>query len=261
MSVKTSQQVRKEEARTKHSLATAEHTKILLPCVGRNERAFATEVGAIIGPLNQAFLHNDRVAEIYDEPVPMETVNTLDRNKLARGGLKFRALTGVRTKGWIEQFLTTGVMIKMLGDRGDPIRDTNGKIQWKFAEKTMGEDLARSLLENPFFRRQLPRISRILPVAVPILTPGGHIRLPQPGYNKDLEIYCALNAPKIQLLDIDQAQKVLKTAHLGFEFVNNQSRTHAYARFLTPFFRGIIGYCEPVPCWFFNANRPSAPSP
>jgi hypothetical protein len=203
-----------------------------------------------------AFLHNDRVAEIYDEPVPPETEETLDRNKLARGGLKFRTLTGVRTKGWIEQFLTTGIMIKAKDDIGQPLRDANGKIQWKFAEKTMGEDLARSLLENPFFRSQLPRISGILPIPVPILTPNGDIRLPRPGYNKDLEIYCALNSPSLRLLEIEEALKVLRKAHLGFEFLNPQSRTHAYARFLTPFFRGIIGYGEPVPCWFFNANRP-----
>jgi hypothetical protein len=233
----------------------ADDNKVILPGLGRNERAFSTEVGAIIGPLNVAFLHNDRVAEIYDEPVPLETENNLDRNKLARGGLKFRTLTGVRTKGWIEQFLTTGIMKKAQDEHGQPRRDKNGKIVWEFVEKTMGEDLGRSLLENPFFRRQLPRISRILPVPVPILIRGDP-RMPHPGYNKDLEIYCAKNAPLIQRLDIEQALKILEGAHLGFEFVNNQSRTHAYARFLTPFFRGIIGYGEPVPCWFFNANRP-----
>jgi len=37
-----------------------------------------------------------------------------------------------------------------------------------------------------------------------------------------------------------------------------RSRTHAYARFLTPYFRGHIGFLEPVPCWFYNANRPRA---
>jgi hypothetical protein len=26
----------------------------------------------------------------------------------------------------------------------------------------------------------------------------------------------------------------------------------------TPYYRGVIGFSEPVPCWFFNANRPRA---
>jgi hypothetical protein len=203
-----------------------------------------------------AFLHNDRVAEIHDEPLPLESEDKLDRNQLARGGLKFRTLTGVRTKGWIEQYLTTGVMTKKLNEKDEPILNAAGNPQWKFAEKTMSEDLARSLVENPFFRRQLPRISRILPVPVPILMADSQIRMPRSGFNKDLEIYCALNSPPIRPLDIEEAVEVLKAAHLGFEFNDPQSRTHAYARFLTPFFRGIIGYSEPVPCWFFNANRP-----
>jgi hypothetical protein len=80
--------------------------------------------------------------------------------------------------------------------------------------------------------------------------------MPRRGYNKDLEIYCALDAPLIQVLDIEPALKILEQAHVGFEFTSPQSKTHAYARFLTPFFRGIIGYSEPVPCWFFNGNRP-----
>ena len=200
MSVRTSQQARIEATATKTRLAKAEQIMVVLPCVGRNERAFAREVGAIIGPLNVAFLHNDRVVEIYEEPVSLESEDTLDRNKLARGGLKFRPLTGVRIKSWIEQFLTPGIMIKMLDDHGNPIRDANGKIQWKFAEKTMGEALGRSLVENPFLRKQLPRICRILPVPIPILTSKGDIRLPTPGYNKDLQIYCAASAPPIRPL-------------------------------------------------------------
>jgi hypothetical protein len=220
-----------------------EQTRVLLPGLGRNERNFAKEIGAIIGPLNVAFLHHDRVVEIFDEPIPQDDENRLDRNKLARGGLKFRGFIGARTKGWIEQFLTTGRMV------GKPL---------EFKERTMSEENARALIENPFFQKQLPKIRRILPVGVPILTAQGDIRLPGPGFNPDLDIYCALNTPAVKELEIEQAKAVLEAAHKGFEFKNAQSRTHAYARFLTPYFRGIIGFLEPVPCWFYNANRPRA---
>ncbi len=235
-----------------------EHTKVLLPRLGRNERNFAGDIGKIIAPLNVAFLHHDRVVEIFDEPIPPEEKNQLDRNKLARGGLKFRGFTGVRTKGWIEQFLTTGHMVKVLDDNGKPLRDAKGKVILEFKEKTMTEENARSLIENPFFQKPLPKIYRILPVPVPILTAQGDIRVPRPGFNPDLGIYCALDAPTVRVMDIDEAKDVLEAVHKGFEFKNDQSRTHAYARFLTPYFRGIIGFLEPVPCWFFNANRPRA---
>jgi hypothetical protein len=235
-----------------------EQIQVLLPKLGRNERSFAGEVGRIIGPANAAFLHHDRVVEIFDEPVPENEKDRLDRNNLARGGLKFRSLTGARTKGWIEQFLTTGQMVKALNGDGKPLRDSDGKIIWEFKDKTMSEENARSLIENPFFQKQLPKIKRILTVPIPFLTPQGDIRIPHPGFNPELGIYCASNTSPVQSLDIEQALKILEAAHQGFEFKSPQSRTHAYARFLTPYFRGHIGFLEPVPCWFFNANRPRA---
>jgi hypothetical protein len=136
-----------------------EQTRVLLPRLGRNERNFAIDIGKIIAPLDVAFLHHDRVVEIFDEPVPKDKKDRLDRNKLACGGLKFRGFTGSRTKGWIEQFLTTGHMVKVLDENGKPKKDADGKVMWVFKEQTMSEDVARSLIENPFFQRQLPSLS------------------------------------------------------------------------------------------------------
>jgi hypothetical protein len=144
-------------------------------------------------------------------------------------------------------------MVKALNENREALRGPDGKIVMEFKEKTMSEENARALIENPFFQKYLPKIQRILTVPIPILTPQGDIRLPQPGFNSDLGIYCALNAPPVQSLDIEQALKVIEAAHRGFEFKNPQSRTHAYARFLTPYFRGIIGFLEPVP--WHNARR------
>jgi hypothetical protein len=126
-----------------------EQTRVLLPHLGRNERRFATEVGDIIGPLNVAFIHEDRVVEIFNEPVPAaDDKNRLDRNKLARGGLKFSTFTAPRTKGWLEQYLTTGHMVKVLGDNGKPVKDAQGKPIFEFKEQTMSETLARALLKT-----------------------------------------------------------------------------------------------------------------
>jgi len=197
-----------------------EQIQVLLPRLGRNERSFATDIGEIIGPLNVAFLHHDRVVEIFDEPVPKDEKDRFDRNKLARGGLKFRSFTGARTKGWIEQFLTTGHLVKSLDEDGKVVKDSKGKIVWEFKEKTMSEENARSLIENPFFQKKLPKIHRILTVPIPILTHQEDIRFPRPGFNSELGIYCALNAPAIQLLHIEQAIAIFEAAHKGFEFKN-----------------------------------------
>ena len=158
----------------------------------------------------------------------------------------------------MNSILTPGHMVKALDDDGKVLKDSKGKTVWEFKEKTMSEENARSLIENPFFQRQPPKIHRILTVSIPILTPKGDIRFPRPGFNSELGIYCALNAPPVRLLDIEQAISVFDAAHKGFEFKNPQSRTHAYARLATPYFRGHMGFLEQVPCWFYNANRPRA---
>jgi hypothetical protein len=245
-------------ARFQQAHPPPEEIKVLLPCTGRNERAFAKETGDIIGPLNVSFIHNERTVEVFDEPVPTDAdEDKLDRNKLAKGGLKFRTLQGNRVRGWIEQFLTTGVLRKKLAQDGKPAKDEQDRLIWEFAEKTMDEGLGRALVVNPFFQKRMPTVMRILPVPVPILLPSGGIVMPKPGYNKDLNVYCALDAPPIKELDnIDEALAILEDLHRGFQFRDEQSRAHTYARFLTPFFRGIIGYSEPVPAWLFNANRP-----
>ena len=149
-------------------------------------------------------------------------------------------------------------MVKVLDENDKPLRDPSRKIVMEFCEKTMTEENGRSLIENPFFQKHLPKIKRIITVPIPILTADGDIRFPRPGFNSDLDVYCARNCPALVKLDIEQALKILEDAHKGFEFKNPQSRTHAFGRFLTPFFRGHIGFLEPVPCWFYNANRPRA---
>jgi hypothetical protein len=56
----------------KAEAADPEKIEILLPRLGRNERNFAKDIGRIIGPLEVAFLHHDRVVEVFDEPVPKD---------------------------------------------------------------------------------------------------------------------------------------------------------------------------------------------
>jgi hypothetical protein len=70
-----------------------EQIHVLLPKLGRAERAFAEEIGRIIGPAHVAFMHEDRVVEVFDEPLPeREKDRRLDRNKLAVGGAEIPLL-------------------------------------------------------------------------------------------------------------------------------------------------------------------------
>jgi hypothetical protein len=221
--------------------------QVLLPGLGKSDRQFAIEAGNILKELGVVFLRNDEVVEVVEEQFDGE----LDDLKLAKGGLKFRAISPARMKTWIEDYI----------DTGQNVEATKGRAG--FMTKTMSEAQARSLLVSPQFQKRAHRVDRILDVAMPIRTKGGDIILPKPGFNKGLGIYVHPNAPVLRKMSLDEAVAILEKAHAGFCWKKNkeneenpQSKVHAYARILTPFARGLMGFRERMPLWFFEGNRP-----
>ena len=219
--------------------------RIYLPAPPRVESKFAAEVGQVLGPLGVVFRCDERVVEIQEE----EFSGELDRFKLARGGAKFSTLTPVRAKTWLEQFVETGLDVKLKNPK-------EGGPKTFFAAKTMSEGLARSLLESPQFLKHIPRVVRILDVPIPIRTKTKEIVFPKPGFNRELGIYCAPDAPQFAEMSLEEAIGVLEEAHVGFCWKNEQSRVHAHARLITPYARGLMGFRERPPLWFFGGNRP-----
>jgi hypothetical protein len=201
----------------------------------RLESQFAEEVGQVLSPLEVVFRRDDSVVEIQDEQFTGE----LDRFKLARGGLKFDALTPARVRTSFEQYIDPGI-----------------DVEGQFVAKTMSESSARSLLVSPQFLKRVPRIDRILDVPTPIRKPDGEIIFPKPGFNRSLGIYCDPRAPEITEMPLDQAIEVIEKAIAGFCWKIPQSKIHAIARMLTPYARGVMGFSERMPLWYFVGNRP-----
>ena len=218
-----------------------QRAQLELPTVNRPESNFAHELGAEIGPAEQLFQYDNPVVEIIDEKFSGQS----DRFKLARGGLKFQPLSPVRAKTWFEQYVQTGVF------QIDSVTGTR-----VFKAKTMSEAVARSMLESPQFLSHIPRIYRILDVPIPIRTNAGDILTPKPGFNPALGIYCNPKVPPLKSMPIEEAKNLLERALAGFCWKNTQSKVHALARLITPYLRGLIGFNQRIPCWFFNGNRP-----
>ncbi len=221
--------------------------RILLPGPQRLESKFATEIGQVLGPRGVAFRCDDRVVEIQEE----EFSGELDRLKLARGGLKFNTLTPARARTSLEQYIEPGTELNQ--KKGPPI----------FIAKSMTEATARSLLVSPQFLKHIPRIDRIVDVPIPIRKPNGEIVFPKLGFNPSLGVYCAPGAPEIRTIPLEQAVKIIERALVGFCWQANkdselpqQSKIHAVARMITPYARGIIGFSERIPLWYFVGNRP-----
>jgi hypothetical protein len=213
----------------------SERPKIALPAPGVAESVFAERVGDELSKTEKLFNIQDQAVEVIQE----DFNGKLDRNKLAPGGLKFQQMAVARAKTWIEQYVETGVWEKSI-----------------FLAKTMSEACSRGLLASPQFLSRLPRVERIVDVAIPVLTEKGDVVFPQPGFNKDLRIYCSPSSPPMKLLSLGEALSIIERAHLGFCWRNEQSKIHAIARILTPFARGLMGFSERTPLWFYGANRP-----
>lgn len=218
--------------------------QILLPGLNRTESEFATELAAHIAPLNVLFCFEESIVEVVEEKFTGE----LDRFDLARGGLKFREMTPVWFKTWVERYLETGLMVEAKRDSG----------VFVFAAKTMSEICARSALANLQFSNLLPRVRRILDVSIPVLNAKNQVIYPRRGFNPETGIYCSTKAPELEVLPLIEALKILDKALAGFCWANPQSKTHAMARLLTPYGRGLIGFTERTPLWFYVANRPRA---
>lgn len=244
MSVKTPRQARGEASNVKSPVVSnsgksipIKRPRLLLPGTGRPDGQFANEAGEILGPLNVLFrMENQSVVEITHE----ESNGAFDRFKLGLGRRKFSPLTPSRFRTWIEQHIETSV-------------NHNGP----FAPKTMSEACAKSVLQAPQLIKHLPKIYRILDIPVPIKLYSGDVIYPEPGFNRELGIYCANNCPSLDLMSPQEAIEVLNSkAHLGFCWENSQSEVHAFARLLTPYGRGLIGFGYRIPLWFFEGNRP-----
>jgi hypothetical protein len=215
--------------------------QIVLPSTGRPESKFATELGQEIGPIEKLFQYDGSLVEIIEE----DYSGQYDRFKLARGGLKFETFSPVRAKTWFEQYVETGIM------RTDQMSGQN-----VFMPKTMTEATAHSMTKSPQFLIHIARVSRILDVPIPIRLLDGDIMTPKPEFNRSLGIYCNPQIPPLKKIPIDQARERIQKAYNGFCWKDDQSEVHALARLLTPYARGLIGFDERIPCWFFIGNRP-----
>jgi hypothetical protein len=219
--------------------------RVRLPTNGRVESEFSNDVGKILGKLEVSCRYNGRAVEIENE----EFTGVLDRFKIAEGGLKFKSLTPIRLKTWLEQFIETGSEIEKKGVS-------------RFEAKTISKSLAESVLISPQFLKHVPHVARIIDVPIPIRTKNDEIIFPKPGLNKEVGIFLNPNAPTLCEMPLEEAIQILEKAHSGFCWRNDnneklqQSKIHAFARILTPFARGLIGFNERVPLWFYDGNRP-----
>ena len=96
------------------------------------------------------------------------------------------------------------------------------------------KNVADSLLVTDQLRSRLPRVGRILDVAIPVRL-NNKIILPMPGYDPRLETYVSQYAPAVRHdMPIEEARELISRILDGFCFADDQSHTHTIARLFSP---------------------------
>jgi DNA polymerase I-like protein with 3'-5' exonuclease and polymerase domains len=206
--------------------------RILLPDQGRPVGIFAAQIAGAIAPRHKWFVKDRVVVE------PRMVSPTED---LTYFGVV--PISAVEICTAVEQFVETG----SLGRGGDGV----------FLPDTMAESQGRQLLSAPQFVNGLPRISRVLEYRQPIIHEGELI-LQSVGYDERFATFTRPDAPAVSEMSLEEAKDLISEAIEGFPWKSAQDLTHAIARLITPFCRGLMGWWARTPLWFFNANRPRA---
>lgn len=210
--------------------------RIVLPGLDRPESMFATEVGDAIAPLHEWFNKNDNVVVVGSRKLAEHTPI-----------LVFQQMTPVKAITSIEAYIETGIVQKE--------RESEDKV---FRVLSMTRETAGSLLAAPQFKNRLPQIVRILDLPIPIRRSDGSIEYPKIGYDPRFRTYCDPGCPLIKPMSVDAARQLLLRVHRDFCFRDAQSITHAFARLITPYCRGLMGWQSRFPLWIFTANRARA---
>lgn len=203
---------------------------------GRPDSVFAAELGEAIAAEHSMFRRADDIVEVHTE---------------SSGEIEVAHFQVLSPKEFVTS-IEDSVQVGFLAD------DESGTPT--FVPKSLSEKSARVILASSHFRKTLPRIDRILDTSVPMLGTTGEIVYPETGYDPEFRTWLDTGAPKIQSMELEEAIRLLDDVLAGAEqggfwWKDNQSRTHALARLLTPFVRGLMNW-EKAPVFIIAGNAP-----
>ncbi len=214
--------------------------RIVLPGTGRAQGVFGLEIGRAAAPQLDLFLFGNSIVEIGVVPVAT-----------AEGAIPGHMLNPVTPTGLItaiERSVETGVIVT--DEAGDKV----------FLPRSMSDHDSRVVAASRFFTSCLPRITRMLDVPVPLFGRDGGLIYPERGYDERFGTWLNQRAPELRTMGLDEALDLLAGELFatpdkgGFWWHDEQARTHALARLVTPFCRGLMGWRRP-PLWIYDGNR------
>jgi len=133
----------------------------------------------------------------------------------------------------------------------------DSKKKTEFKEKSIGSDLANTLLCSDILQRSLPQIERIYTIPLPIMYKG-ELTFPKRGYDERFHSWLSYDAPDISNLNmpLEDAKILLDNLFKEFCFKSKDDKHMAIAALLTPFLRGLFkSFTVRTPIFCYIANR------
>ena len=205
--------------------------RVVLPSMGKPDSEFAREIGDVLAPKNCWFNYGEQVV----------TVRVIRRGDDYEC-FCFHPITPVEAGTNLEQYLQTG-RLKRDG-AGDEV----------FVPQSLKRESSSYLLSALQLLERLPKVTRILDTPLPILK-DGIIVYPKPGYNADLKCYINPQSPVLSEINFDDGLQLIEELLDDFCFADDQAKTNAVAKLLSPYCRGLMGWSARMPLWVFEANR------
>jgi len=134
----------------------------------------------------------------------------------------------------------------------------NSKIkEMEFHEKSITPGLSQTLLSSQILQENLPIISRIFTIPIPIFYEG-KITFPIKGYDERFNSWMNYDVPEISNpnMSLKEAKEIIQTLLKEFCFKTSQDYNTAIAGLITPALRGLFkNFNARTPPFFYLGNR------
>jgi hypothetical protein len=216
--------------------------QIIIPGLGKLISNFAEEIGEILKKKETLFYRIDSKEIVEVGKIKLKQ----DSAEVYTG---FSSVKPNRLITLLEKYITPGLEIFSEYNK-----------QWIFKKKSIGADLANTLLCSEILQQALPKVNRIFTIPIPILY-DGQLTFPKKGYDERFNSWLPYNAPTISnpAMKLEEAKGILELLFKEFCFKCPQDKTHSIAALITPFLRGLFtSFNVRCPVFFYIANRERA---
>lgn len=218
-----------------------EKTRIELPVKGKLISTFAEEVVKVLKDKNRMFFRSDS-----HEIVEITAIKQKKDEKECFTG--FLAIRPQRFITLLEEYIVPYTTYK-----------NNHGSDYEI-EKSMGSDLANTVLNSPILENNLPLINRIFTIPIPIIYQD-KLTFPKSGYDARFNSWLVQDAPKMtdENMLIDEAKNILSDLFSEFCFKSDHDKNNAISALLTPYLRGLFtSFNVRTPVFVYLANRERA---